>query len=63
MADCAVLRREIEYQRLILESAIESFGEAVEAFYDKKEALKQHSPEFRLANDLFKHWQDYLSTD
>jgi hypothetical protein len=63
MADCALLRKEIEYQRLILENAIEHFGEAVEAFYDKKESLKENSPEYRLANDLFKHWQDYLAAD
>lgn len=62
MADCALLRKEIEYQRLILENAIESFGEAVEAFYDKKEALKKDSPEFKLADSLFEHWQTYLSS-
>ena len=62
MADCAQLRREVEYQRLTLENAIEAFGEAVENFYDKKETLKQESPEYRLATQLFDHWQNYLSS-
>ena len=55
------LRSEIEYQRLVLELTIERFGEAVESFYDKKEKLKDNSPEYKLANNLFNTWQEYLS--
>lgn len=54
-------RIELEYQRMVLEHAIEQFGEAVECFYDKKDRLKKDSAEYTLANNLFETWQQYLA--
>lgn len=62
MMMCDEKRIEIEYQRLILEFAIEQFGEAVENFYNSQESLKCDSPEHKLANQLFQNWQTYLES-